>query len=185
MKKLFFVLALSFAFVACDDENEIIWSPDNELPCVFTGILDVEPTPTSTLEAFTEQDVIFSITEADLAEENDPTDSDYITLLMPNIRFSNKMPVYIALEIRDIKGLKSAATFDFSIDKTTPYWNGEPYNPDMDQDGVGDNRYQITNLTGSYDYSTKTLSVEFDCYSMHVKYSGEWKKESTPFDEVD
>lgn len=188
MKHLFFILALSLGFVACDDDNDTIWAPVEDKPCVFVGELDVQPTETSPFEAFGEEDVIFSISEAEAAEEQDPSDADYINLFMPDIRFVSQMPVYIALEIRDIKedsSLSDAQNFGFSLSKTTPYWNGEPYNPDMDGDGVGDNRYEITDLKGTYNYTTKRLSVEFYCYSMHVKYSGEWKSDSGEFDEVD
>ncbi len=93
------------------------------------------------------------------------------------------MPVYVAFELRDLHDTAPAdpEQFLFAVEECLPYWNGAPYDPDLNQDGKPDGIYRITDLRGSCTSESGLLEVEFDCYSMHVTYSGRHDEATKPF----
>jgi hypothetical protein len=106
-----------------------------------------------------------------------------ISIMIPKIKFVKEMPVYVAFELRDLHDTAPAdpEQFLFAVEECLPYWNGAPYDPDLNQDGKPDGIYRITDLRGSCTSESGLLEVEFDCYSMHVTYSGRHDEATKPF----
>lgn len=144
---------------ACHNDNDTpgptICPTDNVWS--YTGQLDVTPLEGSPFTAFAESDIVFTLA---------PADEKTHTLMIPKIKFVEQMPVYISFDVRGIELIDDEkGGFAFSIDETIPYRNGAPYDPD------GKGTYTIRNLRGSSPDGA-TLSVSFDCYTMHVDYRG-------------
>lgn len=176
MKKLFTLLLAGLCLGACNDGDDPIVEPVIEPVgyAGFRGELTVTPNPGSPFQPFTEQEVEFRV-----FRESDTQ----LSILIPKIKFVKEMPVYVAFELRDLHDADPSdpAQFRFAVEECLPYWNGAPYDPDLDQDGQPDGTYRITNLRGSCTPATGRLEVEFDCYSMHVSYSGLHDPATAPF----
>lgn len=173
MKKILVLLAASF-LAACGDSSETIVEPVTE-PVSYSGFrgpLAVTPNPGSPFQPFSEQEVEFRVFRESESE---------ISILIPRIKFVQEMPVYIPFELRDLHDTDpdDRTRFRFAVSECLPYWNGAPYDPDLDQDGEPDGTYRITDLQGTC--SADRLEVEFDCYSMHVVYSGVRDAATAPF----
>lgn len=162
LKNIFTLLLPLFALTACGDDDPAP-APEAADKSVFTGTLDVSPREGSPFGAFSAEEIEFDIrTEADGSR----------TLVMPKIKFVEQMPVWISFEVRDLHPEATDEGFGFFIDRTLPYWNGAPYDPD------GDGKYEISDLTGEYRIGEKSLHVSFICYSMQVEYLGQWVSSS-------
>ncbi len=156
MKKLLSLFALLAIFAGCSDNDEP--TKNDDLKPTFIGKLEVTPQPGSPFGEFSEQDIEF----------NYEVNAEKLTLVMPKIKFVAEMPRWIAFEVRELNYQRGDSQLTFSIDETIPYWNGAPYDPN------NDGKYKITNLVGRHDISSGKLYVEFDCYSMHVNYVGDY-----------
>lgn len=176
MKKIFLLMLASLCLSACGDENETPPAPVIEPAdyAGFRGQLTVAPNPGSPFQPFTEQEVEFRV-----FRESDTQ----ISIMIPKIKFVKEMPVYVAFELRDLHDTTPAdpEQFLFAVEECLPYWNGAPYDPDLNQDGKPDGIYRITDLRGSCTSESGLLEVEFDCYSMHVTYSGRHDEATKPF----
>lgn len=161
MKKMMMAVAL-FALAACSDDDPAQQIEQNTQYAVFVGDLENTPNAESRFERYSESEVEFDLEPA----------GDKVNLMMPKIRFVEQMPVWIPMEIRSIEVEEVEGAMLFSLAEATPYYHGLPYNPD------GNNTYQITNLEGRYDYTTRRLRIEFDCFTMHVHFEGNWNPNS-------
>lgn len=166
MKKILPLFLLATALVACgsDDETPAPVPGDQTAEWSFRGDVAVTPLEGSRFNAFDDPDIVFDLVPA--------IDGSY-TLTMNKIKFVEQMPKRIVF---DVKGLQLVQQQDgtslFSAAETLPYWNGEPYDP------AGDGTYTIHSLEGmvsfAHDGTPLTLEVGFDCYSMHVAYTGNY-----------
>lgn len=164
MKKLLSLFMLLAIFTGCSDDKENnIPTPEAEA-AIFLGELTVTPQQGSPFGEFSESEIEFDL----------KFEGSTLTLVMPKIKFVEQMPRWIAFEVKELNFVKGDTELSFGIEETLPYWNGAPYDPE------GDGTYKITNLQGSYNYSTQKLTVDFDCYTMHVNYIGEWDVKSLP-----
>uniref|UniRef100_UPI0040568470 hypothetical protein n=1 Tax=Alistipes sp. TaxID=1872444 RepID=UPI0040568470 len=162
MKNLFTLGFALLFMVGCSDDEPVQQITPNTQYAVFVGDLENTPNPGSHFSAYSEEEVEFDLEPA----------GDKVNLMMPKIRFVEQMPVWIPMEIRSIEVEKGEGVMRFSLAEATPYYHGLPYNPD------GKNTYQITNLEGEYNYSTRQLRIEFDCMTMHVHFAGNWNPNS-------
>lgn len=169
MKKLLTLLLLACSVMACSDDDNTT-PPPAEGPATFVGTLSVSPNEGSPFNSFSAEEIEFQLEECE---------DDCVNLLMPKIKFVEQMPTWISFEVRQIARVETddTAAYHFYLAETLPYWNGEPYDP------KGDGTYAIYNLEGSYSYDERKLHVEFDCYSMHVSYQGDWDPASALFQE--
>ncbi len=179
MKKLLLLLTLGILTTACHEESVTPPQPQTNGEARFVGTLTVTPNEGSHFSAFEASKIEFIITRNQSLKQEE--DLHYIDLAMPQIKFVEQMPVWISLELPGLTAQQAAihptCTVEFSEDSMIPYYMGQPYDPQ------GDGKYTITHLVGCYETS-KTLHVEFDCYTMHVDYRGEWVTTSTPMEEV-
>ncbi len=158
MKNILTILLAALMLTACSSDDDPTPAPVSDDKSVFIGTLNVSPQAGSPFDAFTASDIEF-----DIREEKDGR----WTLVMPKIKFVEQMPVWIAFEVRDLQPEPADGEIRFALDRTLPYWNGAPYDPE------GDGKYEITELAGSCDPDGQ-LHVTFHCYSMLVDYRGEW-----------
>ncbi|MBQ8307174.1 MAG: hypothetical protein IJX56_00035 [Alistipes sp.] len=180
MKRLFTVLMLGLALVACDDkDDDSIGTFEPIGACSFKGTLSVTPNEGSPFGAFEAPEIEFILTENEGLEQG--SEIDYLNLSMPQIKFVEQMPVWIALEVIGIpiREVNPSNECHFGLQETIPYYMGAPYDP------KGDGQYTIYNLEGYYENTTGKLYVDFDCYTMHVHYEGAWVATSAHFDEVE
>lgn len=179
--KRFLIFAISlFTVAGCNNPTDDP-TPDNSATegSSFIGKLEVTPNEGSRFEAFSADDIEFILTEDTAAEAG--SEHDFVNLKMPQIKFVKEMPVWISLELpglEEMDDIDQAYDFEFGAEEMLPYFMGLPYDP------AGDGRYTITRLTGCYLFQEKQLRVEFDCYTMHVTYTGSWVSESAPVEEM-
>lgn len=110
-------------------------------------ILTSEPLPGSNFQAFSDTEMRFSLVGA-----ADGTN----TLKMDYVKFVEQMP-RLGIEVPGIE----LSGDKFSIDTIVPTYNGIP----MDA-------YTMSDLKIEVDRRKMTLEVEFECFTMHVKYRG-------------
>lgn len=180
MKKLLSLLALLLVVTACDHSTEEP-TPNggNSEESLFVGDLVVTPNEGSRFEPFSAEDIEFILVEDAAAEAG--SEHDFVNLKMPQIKFVKEMPVWISLELpglEELDDIDQAYDFEFGTEEMLPYYMGLPYDPS------GDGRYTITHLKGCYLFEEKQLHVEFDCYSMHVSYTGLWVESSAPVEQM-
>lgn len=146
MKRLLLILLAATATMlctACDDKKEAL----EEL---HTSTTEVTPLPGSRFDAFTDHDAVFR-----LVDGGDGTK----TLSMERVKFVAEMP-RISIEVRDIELSDDG---HYSAASVIPYYNGEQMP-----------RYEITDLNIELDGGAyATLKVTFDCFTMHVEYTGQ------------
>lgn len=144
MKRLFLILLAAAACLctACDDKEE-------KFEELYSSTTEVTPLPGSRFEAFTDHDATFR-----LVDGGDGTK----TLSMERVKFVAEMP-RISIEVR---GIELSAEGRYTAESAVPYYNGEQMP-----------RYEITGLTVELDNSSfPNLRVSFDCFTMHVEYTG-------------
>lgn len=168
MKKLTALVLLAFLGVSCgSDDNETPGGqpprPATEEVDSFTGDVEVTPLEASRFNAFEDPGIVF-----EMKRTPEMAAGEFI-LTMNRIKFVEQMPKRVTFEV---KGLTLDDAGRFGAVRTVPYWNGEPYDP------AGDGTYTIHDLTGTVEYAADGtplhLTVAFDCYTMHVAYSGDF-----------
>jgi len=159
LKKIMLTALAAISLAACNDDGGC----DAPTVCptdgtkVYSGTLEVTPQEGSPFTAFSEEEIIFELKQ---------DEQERYLLWMPKIKFVKEMPVYVSFEVRGIDpAFDGQGGFRFSLDETTPYRNGAPYDPD------GTGTYTIRSLEGSSADGT-ILDISFDCHSMHVVYRG-------------
>lgn len=144
MKKLFMTVMAAAALLctACDDKEE-------KFEEIYTSTTEVTPLPGSRFEAFTDHEATFRLVDADDGTK---------TLAMEKVKFVAEMP-RISIEVRDIE---LSADGRYTAESVIPYYNGEQMP-----------RYEITGLSiESGSGASAGLKVSFDCFTMHVEYTG-------------
>lgn len=170
MKKLFALLLFSALAVSCgsdSDDGQQNICPGDKARFSFTGDVTVTPSEGSPFAGFTDPQIVFDLTG--------PGDPGKFTLTMNRIKFVEQMPMRVTFDIRELTlAAQDDGSAVFSVAETLPYFNGEPYDPQ------GDGTYRVRNLSGRIVYGTQgtplSLRVAFDCYTMHVQYSGTYNK---------
>lgn len=158
MKNIPMLALAALLFAGCSDDDNAPAAPAGDnAPLLYSGRLEVTPQEGSPFKAFSEEEIVFELKQDDQGRH---------LLWMPKIKFVAEMPVYVSFEVRGIEpAFDEQGGYRFSLDETTPYRNGAPYDPD------GTGAFTIRSLEGSSADGT-TLDVAFDCHSMHVVYRG-------------
>ncbi len=151
MKKLLLLFALIVGFAACNETKDENPAPAPAEELLFSGHLEATPDEGSRFEAFQEEEIPMELT---------PGENGCINLIMPEIKFVEQMP-WLAIEVRDLENTATGEDIRFEADETIPYFMGAPYDA-----------FPISNLKGHYDAAAKSLTVDFDCNTMHVSYRG-------------
>lgn len=144
MRKLFFTAAViaTMVFAGCKKENT---SENEALTGTYIGTLEVAGS-----EPFTDSDI-----EWVLEEQSDNT----YTLYMNKTRFSSRMPVYLDMEVRDMKNQGTASVFRYETASIIPYYNGL-----KQEDRV------MTDVRCEAD--EQHMEVTFTCMGMNATYRG-------------
>ena len=162
MKQFLILCSTLLLLVGCSD-NENSPQPEKDRSyAAFIGEMENTPCEGSLFSPYSESEVEFGL----------KPEGEGMTLIMPRIRFVEQMPVWIPMEIRSIEVERRADALLLSLEETTPYFHGLPYDPD------GTNRYQITNLEGRYDLQSRQLNLSFNCMTMLVHFEGQWDPNS-------
>lgn len=162
MKQILILCSALLLFVACSDNEQTPQPEPTKEYAAFVGELENTPLEGSHFTPYSESDVEFDLVPA----------GEKMNLMMPRIRFVEQMPVWIPMEIRAIEVERQADALILTLEETTPYFHGLPYDPD------GKNSYQITQLEGRYDLKSHQLSLRFNCMTMLVHFEGEWERNS-------
>ncbi len=140
---MFVALSVIFTFTACSDEEN---NDGGEQPKSY--LMEATPLDGSQFAAFQDSEARFSLVEEDNGE---------LMLLMEQVKFVEQMPRITI----DAPGVILNADGEFAAETLIPRFNGESMP-----------RYSMTNVVIKCDESNGTLKVEFDCFTMHIKYEG-------------
>lgn len=138
MKKLLLLTIIVTLLASCKYSMD---EPEGVDKGHFYGDLDVE----NSRGHFSMEDVEVSVTQT-------PADGKY-TLMFHLIKFSDAMPVYLDIIVPGVEIDKNGA---ISGNNIIPIAKDEPYE-----------KYEVTNLTGTYTTSTLELDLEFGSYPTH------------------
>lgn len=91
------------------------------------------------------------------------TGQNLVNLSMFNVKFAEKMPIQLWIEIPSIKAETTNTGYILSANEVIPN------SLDMDGQRTPMEKYKITNLTGEVNFITGDCTIEFDCFGMHFK----------------
>ena len=145
MKKFFMMMAAAAClFAACEKENP---ADDEQQAVGYT--LTSTPLEGSQFDGFTDTEMRFELVIG----------FGVSTLQMNKVKFAERMP---RLDI-EVPGIALDDDGHFSAAAIVPTYNGAEMPA-----------YTMTDFVMDVDNRGRRMTVAFDCFTMHVEYSGEW-----------
>ena len=142
MKKILMLVAAAACIFATACEKE-------EQPVEEYYYLVSTPMPGSRFAEFSDTEMRFRLVGSG---------ANVYTLEMNKVKFVDMMPLRVDITV---DGIVLDGAGRYAADSVIPKYNGEDYP-----------QYELSNLTLAVDRQNNLLSVSFDCFTMHVKYTG-------------